>query len=188
MADVYGHKNGETPPGGHAGIALRPSCSTRAFAGVGAVQTFFLCGKRAPADYSCLIAKAAFAGTGPGSSRSPLRRYSRVICQSERSLRRLRWFLNNPRAWEFGYNGSVAHGPQVCGVRVVIYPNDHRPAHVHVIGRACEAVFNLNCPARPVQLRENYGFSRREIAQIERTLTEHLNKLCGEWERIHEIQ
>jgi hypothetical protein len=33
------------------------------------------------------------------------------------------------------------------GVRVVIYLNDHRPAHVHAIGRGCEAVFNLNCPA-----------------------------------------
>jgi len=32
------------------------------------------------------------------------------------------------------------------GLRVVVYPNDHRPAHVHVIGAGCEAVFNLNCP------------------------------------------
>ena len=52
------------------------------------------------------------------------------------------------------------------GLRVVIYPNDHRPAHVHVIGRGCEAVFNLNCPAGPVELRENYEFSRRVIAKI----------------------
>src|SRR5260370_25575848 len=52
------------------------------------------------------------------------------------------------------------------GLRVVIYPNDHRPAHVHVIGRGCEAVFNLSCPAGPAELRENYGFSRREIPQI----------------------
>lgn len=63
---------------------------------------------------------------------------------------------------------------------MVIYPNDHRPAHVHVIGRGCEAVFHLNRPAGPVELRENYGFSRREIANS--------NKLCGDWERIHEIE
>ena len=74
------------------------------------------------------------------------------------------------------------------GVRVVIYPNDHRPAHVHVIGRGCEAVFNLNCPAGPVELRENYGFARREIAQIESMLADHLKTLCGEWEGIHEIE
>lgn len=71
---------------------------------------------------------------------------------------------------------------------MVIYPNDHRPAHVHVIGGGCEAVFNLNCSAGPVELRENYGFTRREIARIERMLTDHLNKLCDEWERIHEIE
>jgi hypothetical protein len=46
------------------------------------------------------------------------------------------------------------------GLRVGIYPNDHRPAHVHVIGRGCEAVFNMNCGIGPVELRENYGFPK----------------------------
>jgi hypothetical protein len=36
----------------------------------------------------------------------------------------------------------------------VIYPGDHRPAHVHVIGKGGEAVFNLNCPDRPSALRD----------------------------------
>ena len=71
------------------------------------------------------------------------------------------------------------------GLRVVIYPNDHHPAHVHVIGRGCEALFNLNCPNGPVDLRENYRFSRREIAQIEIVLTNHLRDLCEEWEVLH---
>jgi hypothetical protein len=71
------------------------------------------------------------------------------------------------------------------GLRAVVYPNDHRPAHVHVIGRGCEAVFNLNCPAGPAEVRENYGFSRREIAHIERVLTSQLESLCGAWENIH---
>ena len=34
-------------------------------------------------------------------------------------------------------------------LRVAIYPNDHRPAHVHVIGAGYEAVFNLHCPDGP---------------------------------------
>lgn len=72
-------------------------------------------------------------------------------------------------------------------LRVVIYPNDHRLAHVHVTGRGCEAVFNLHCPAGPVELRENYGFSRREIGRISSVLTNHLEELCSAWERIHEI-
>src|SRR5579863_2735931 len=63
------------------------------------------------------------------------------------------------------------------GLRVVLYPNDHRPAHVHVVGRGREAVFELNCSVGPVELRENYGFSRREIRHILRVLTDHLDEL-----------
>lgn len=74
-----------------------------------------------------------------------------------------------------------------AGLRAVVYPNDHRPAHVHVIGHGCEAVFNLNCPAGPVELRENYRFSRREISSIVSKLTEHLEELCLAWEEIHGI-
>ena len=50
--------------------------------------------------------------------------------------------------------------------RIVVYPNDHRPAHVHVIGQGHEAVFELNCPNGPVELRENYGFVRRDLLRI----------------------
>ncbi len=71
------------------------------------------------------------------------------------------------------------------GLRVVVYPNDHRPAHVHVIGAGCEAVFNLNCPAGPAEIRENYGFSARAIPRIERVLKRHLTALCCAWEKIH---
>jgi hypothetical protein len=73
------------------------------------------------------------------------------------------------------------------GLRVAVYLNDHRPAHVHVIGRGCEAVFNLNCAAGPVQLRENYGFSRAEISRIAKSLGKHLVALCRAWEKIHDI-
>jgi hypothetical protein len=41
------------------------------------------------------------------------------------------------------------------GVRVVIYPNDHRPAHVHVKTSESEAVFVLHCPDGPPTLRES---------------------------------
>jgi hypothetical protein len=70
-------------------------------------------------------------------------------------------------------------------LRVVIYPNDHRPAHLHVIGHAHEAVFKLNCPAGPMVLRENYGFSRIDVSRAKRILLQHLARLCSEWERIH---
>jgi hypothetical protein len=63
--------------------------------------------------------------------------------------------------------------------------NDHRPAHVHVIGHGNEAVFELNCPAGPIELRENYGFSRSEMTQIATVLFENLGTLCNAWESIH---
>ena len=73
------------------------------------------------------------------------------------------------------------------GFRVVIYPNDHRPAHAHVMGRGYEAVFNLNCMVGPIELRENYGFSSREIGHLSGVLKSHLGDLCKEWERIHGV-
>ncbi len=71
------------------------------------------------------------------------------------------------------------------GLRVVVYPNDHRPAHVHVIGKEHEALFELNGSKGTVKLRENYGISRRDLARIERKLLENLALLLCEWEKIH---
>lgn len=70
-------------------------------------------------------------------------------------------------------------------LRVLIYFNDHRPAHVHVIGNGCEAVFELHCLDGPASVRENYGFKRREIARLVKALTDRLMALCGAWEDIH---
>jgi hypothetical protein len=73
------------------------------------------------------------------------------------------------------------------GFRVVVYPNDHRPAHVHVIGRGCEATFDLNCTAGAVALRENFGFAERELRQILEVLLEKVGELCEAWREIHGI-
>jgi hypothetical protein len=72
------------------------------------------------------------------------------------------------------------------GLRAMIYPADHTPAHVHVMGGGKEALFNLQCPNGPVALRENYGFSRTEAARIREALDEAVLMLCREWRRIHE--
>ncbi len=71
------------------------------------------------------------------------------------------------------------------GWRVVVYPNDHRPAHVHLIGAGLEAVFDLNCPGGPPALRENYGFSRRDLQRAADALGKQLTSLCEAWSRIH---
>ena len=73
----------------------------------------------------------------------------------------------------------------VFGLRVVIDPSDHRPAHVHVLGNGCEAVFKLVCPSGPPALRENHGFARQELTRIIRALQEHLELLCQTWSKMH---
>ncbi|MDO9610234.1 MAG: DUF4160 domain-containing protein [Serpentinimonas sp.] len=71
------------------------------------------------------------------------------------------------------------------GLRVVIYPNDHRPAHVHVIGGGGEAVFALHCPGGPPALRESSGFSQQAVGRILDDLAVHLTALCQRWSQIH---
>lgn len=70
-------------------------------------------------------------------------------------------------------------------LRVVIYPADHRPAHVHVWGQGGEAVFILNCPNGPPKLREAHGFTLRDVWRIETDLGPHVAALCTEWSAIH---
>ncbi len=72
----------------------------------------------------------------------------------------------------------------IYGCRVAIYFNDHRPAHVHVLGGDAQAVFNLHCPDGPPELRENDGFSRKRVQQLKDALAEHLAQLCTEWRTI----
>ncbi|OQP87313.1 hypothetical protein BTR14_05050 [Rhizobium rhizosphaerae] len=73
----------------------------------------------------------------------------------------------------------------LAGLRVVIYPNDHRPAHVHLIGSDAHAVFIMNCPDGPAQLRESFGFAKPALTRLARTLDEHRAELCAAWRRIH---
>jgi len=71
------------------------------------------------------------------------------------------------------------------GARVTIYTNDHRPAHVHVKASGREAVFNLNCPAGPVELRENFGFSHPALNKLAGQLEDNRDALCAEWRNLH---
>lgn len=58
-----------------------------------------------------------------------------------------------------------------------------RPSPVHVIGSECEAVFRLNCPDGPIDLREDYGARRSQIKSFERELLKNLSQLCEAWEK-----
>jgi LmbE family N-acetylglucosaminyl deacetylase len=74
---------------------------------------------------------------------------------------------------------------RIDGLRVVIYPADHHPAHVHVIGAVVEAIFNLQCPEGPPILRENNGFKSHELAPLAERLAVQLKALCSQWRNIH---
>jgi len=57
---------------------------------------------------------------------------------------------------------------------------------VHVTGKDHEAIFKLHCAEGKVDLRENYGFSRRELAKIATALALRLKHLCTAWSKIHD--
>jgi hypothetical protein len=74
---------------------------------------------------------------------------------------------------------------RIGATRVVIYPNDHRPAHVHVIGVGKQAVFNLHCPDGPPGVRENHGFSTVDLNVFARRMQSEIGPLCNEWRMFH---
>ncbi len=76
--------------------------------------------------------------------------------------------------------------PPFKGWRVVIYTNDHRPPHVHVVGAEEHARFELLCDLRQVQLMSNIGFALSQLKHIERYLLNNIAHLCNEWGRIHD--
>ena len=71
------------------------------------------------------------------------------------------------------------------GLRAAIYFNDHRPAHVHVIGSGNGAVIDLQCPSGQPRVRESYSFKSSKLRRIEAALAAELAALCGKWEEMH---
>ncbi len=67
------------------------------------------------------------------------------------------------------------------GVRIVIYHNDHSPAHVHVIGPGWVVVVNLFGP----DVREVIGCGQREAARAKQLIAENRMMLLAAWRRIH---
>ena len=57
--------------------------------------------------------------------------------------------------------------PVFKGWRVVPYPNDHRPPHVHVIGVEEHARFELLCDLGQVRLLSNIRFGLGPLKLIE---------------------
>lgn len=71
------------------------------------------------------------------------------------------------------------------GLRVVIYANDHPPAHVHVMGDG-EAKIDLTGGNGQPELVWADGMTRAEVRRAMRLVAENQDQLLARWEEIHE--
>jgi hypothetical protein len=70
---------------------------------------------------------------------------------------------------------------RVDGLRVVIYPNDHPPAHVHVLGPGWVVVIDLI----ELDIREAIGCDEREARRVLRLVADQQEALMDAWRRFH---
>jgi len=70
------------------------------------------------------------------------------------------------------------------GYRVVIFSNDHEPPHVHVFKGGAEAIIELV----PIQIRENYRMSRRQLRTALQIVLDNEELLIGAWREIHDVE
>lgn len=71
---------------------------------------------------------------------------------------------------------------RVGGLRFVVYPSDHSPAHVHVIGPGWVMVVNLHGP----DVREVVGrCGKRDARRVLDLAAKHRAALMEAWRRFH---
>jgi hypothetical protein len=70
---------------------------------------------------------------------------------------------------------------RIGGLRVVIYPNDHPPAHVHGPRTGWLVVINLIGP----KVREVINCSEREARRILQLIEDRQAELMAAWRRFH---
>jgi len=71
------------------------------------------------------------------------------------------------------------------GLRVVIFLNDHHPAHVHVFGDG-EAKINLSGPDGAPELVWADNMSRGEVRRAMRLVAEQQTMLLARWREFHD--
>ena len=70
---------------------------------------------------------------------------------------------------------------RIGGLRVVVYPNDHPPAHVHVLGPGWVVVVDLIGPT----VREVINCNERDARRILPLIVAHQDELTKAWRRFH---
>lgn len=67
------------------------------------------------------------------------------------------------------------------GFDVMIFTNDHRPAHVHVFKTGAEVVLSL----LPVNIRDNYRMSKRDVRKAVEIVSANQQLLLRAWRELH---
>ncbi len=70
------------------------------------------------------------------------------------------------------------------GLHIVIFIDDHRPAHVHVFGDG-QAKINLLGPGGEPALVWSEDMTKADVRRAMRTVQEQQTVLIQQWERIH---
>jgi hypothetical protein len=71
---------------------------------------------------------------------------------------------------------------RIWNLRVVIYPKDHSPPHVHVIAPDAEAKFDI----KTLECLESYGFTEKTLKRIREYLKERKETLLEVWDEYKE--
>ncbi|MGH8228251.1 MAG: DUF4160 domain-containing protein [Steroidobacteraceae bacterium] len=74
---------------------------------------------------------------------------------------------------------------RVDDLRVVIWPNDHAPAHVHIFSAEAEAKIELREASPYPRLVENRRMKPADLAKALGTVREHRTLLIEKWREIH---
>lgn len=69
--------------------------------------------------------------------------------------------------------------------RIMIYTNDHGPAHVHAVGPDGRAKIALNCPNGPVLPVDIRGVDPGTVRKLVALIEQELVELCATWRSIH---
>ena len=70
------------------------------------------------------------------------------------------------------------------GLRVVIFVDDHEPAHIHVFGDG-QAKINLVGPDGSPELIWADGMKRNDVRRAMRIVTQHQMSFLERWAKIH---
>lgn len=74
---------------------------------------------------------------------------------------------------------------RVHGLRFVIWPNDHAPAHVHVFSADAEATIGLGESSGYPRLNENRRMRRSDVTKALQAVFENRSMLQRRWSEIH---